>query len=146
LPGEARLIRDGVLVGEAFIPEVANGDMFDLALGPLNGILLEKRTLEVQDGDTGIISSYNQKIEKYEVTVRSLLDYPIDVTAYAALPISESEDLTVDLDTSPAPTETDIEGRRGVVSWTLPMAAGSEETITYGWKLQWPEAELLGQR
>jgi uncharacterized protein (TIGR02231 family) len=146
LPGHASLIRDGVLVGEASIPEVANGDTFDLALGPLNGILLEKRTLEVQDGDTGIISSYNQKIEKYEVSIRSLLDYPIDVTTYTALPVSESEDLEVVLDTKPNPNEKDIEGHRGVVGWTLQMDANSTQTITYGWKLKWPEDQTLGRR
>ncbi len=146
LPGEATLIRDGVLVGSARIPEVANGDTFDLALGPLNGILLEPKVLEVQDGDTGIISSYSQKIEKYEVTVRSLLDYPIDVSVFTALPVSESEDLEITLKTKPKPTEMDIEGRRGVVSWALPMAAQSVEKITYGWTLKWPENQGLGQR
>ncbi len=146
LPGEATVIRDGVMIGQSYISEVANGDTFDLALGPLNGILVEQRTLQVQDGDTGIISSYNQKIEKYEVSIRSLLDYAIDVTAYAALPVSEAEDLEVALDTNPKPTETNIEGRRGVVGWTVPMDAGSTETINYGWTLKWPEDKQLGRR
>jgi hypothetical protein len=74
------------------------------------------------------------------------LDYAIDVTAYAALPISESEDLTIALETKPSPTETDIEGRRGVVGWSLPMEAGSTQKITYGWKLKWPEDQTLGRR
>ncbi len=146
LPGEATLIRDGVMVGQSYIGEVANGDTFDMALGPLNGILVEQRTLQVQDGDTGIISSYNQKIEKYEVSIRSLLDYAIDVTTYAALPVSEAEDLEVTLDTSPKPTEMNIEGRRGVVGWTIPMEAGATETINYGWTLKWPEDKQLGRR
>jgi uncharacterized protein (TIGR02231 family) len=146
LPGRAILIRDGVQVGEAGIPEVANGDTFDLALGPLNGILLEPRILEVQDGDAGIISSYSQKIEKYEVNLRSLLDYPIDVIAYTALPVSESEDLVITVNTSPKPTETGIKGRRGVVSWTVNMKPQSEQKITYGWKMKWPEKQTLGQR
>ncbi len=146
LPGEATLIRDGVMVGQSYIGEVANGDTFDMALGPLNGILVEHRTLKVEDGDRGIISSYNQKIEKYEVSIRSLLDYAIDVTAYAALPVSEAEDLTVTLDTSPQPTESNIEGRRGVVGWTIPMDAGATETINYGWTLKWPEDQQLGRR
>jgi len=146
LSGEARLFRDGVFVGMVQMPEIPNGDTIDLALGNLNGILVERRIVQVQEGDTGLIKSYNQKIEQYEVTLRSLLDYPINLVAYAALPVSEAEDLKVTLDVTPKPSETDIEGRRGVVSWTLDMKPQSEQKISYGWTLKWPENKLIDRR
>jgi uncharacterized protein (TIGR02231 family) len=146
LAGQAMVYRDGVLVTTSSLPQTANGDITKLPLGPLNGILLEHRTLETQAGDSGFVKSKETRRQKFEVLVDSYLDYDIDLTVYAALPVSEDEDLTVRVDAVPPVSEQSIEGRRGVVGWTLPMAAGSAKKISYGWEMRWPDDQILLQR
>ena len=146
LAGAAMVYRDGVLAAASNLPQTANGDITKLPLGPLNGILLEHRTLETQSGDSGFVKSKDTRRQKFELLVDSYLDYAIDLTVYAALPVSEDEDLTVRVDAIPPAAENSVEGRRGVVGWTLPMAAGAKEKISYGWELRWPENQQLLHR
>ncbi len=146
LAGTAVVYRDGVLAATSNLPQTANGDITKLPLGPLNGILLEHRTLETQAGDSGFVRSKDTRRQKFELLMDSYLDYTIDLTVYAALPVSEDQDLTVRVDAIPPAVENSVEGRRGVVGWTLPMAAGAKEKISYGWELRWPEnQQLLGR-
>ena len=60
--------------------------------------------------------------------------------------MSEDEDLNVQVQSVPSPTEQSIEGRRGVVGWKRSIAAGASEKISYGWTLRWPEDRELMQR
>lgn len=146
LAGPATIYRDGVLTASAHLPQTANGEVIELPLGKLNGIVLEHRTKKIEAGDSGFVKSKETRKQSFEVLIDSFLDYDIDLTVYAALPVSEDEDLTVRLDSNPQPVDSAVEGRRGVAAWTLPMAAGAKETISYGWELRWPDDQQLLQR
>jgi uncharacterized protein (TIGR02231 family) len=146
LAGPAVLYRDGTLTGQAFIPETLAGDVTELPLGPLNGLRLEHHTLKTEAGEGGFVTKSTTRTQRFEVTVDSSLDYAIDLTVYAALPVSEDEALTVRLETVPNPSDQNIEGRRGVTGWTKSIAPGASTTIEYGWTLSWPEDKLLQQR
>ena len=107
---------------------------------------MEHHTLKTEAGAGGFVTKSTTRTERFEVTVDSNLDYAIDLTVYAALPVSEDEALTVRLDTVPNPSDQNIEGRRGVVGWTKSIAPGDSTTIEYGWTLSWPEDKILQQR
>lgn len=146
LAGPAAVYRDGTLVGHVQVPQTAAGAVAELPLGPLDGVQIDHRVLEFEAGDSRFITARNTRAERFEVQIDSTLDYAIDLTVFAALPVAEDEDLDIRLDTDPAPTGRAVEGRRGVVGWTRPLPAGASQTITYGWTLRWPEDRVLMQR
>lgn len=146
LAGPAAIYRDGTLVGHTRVPQTGNGDITELPLGALNGLQLEHRVLQFEAGDSRFITTRDTRSERFEVLIDSYLDYAIDLTVYEALPVSEDEDLNVQVQSVPSPTEQSIEGRRGVVGWKRSIAAGASEKISYGWTLRWPEDRELMQR
>lgn len=146
LAGPAAIYRDGTLVGHTQVPQTGNGDVAKLPLGALNGLQLEHRVLQFEAGDSRFITTKDTRAERFEVLIDSYLDHAIDLTVYEALPVSEDEDLVVQLQPVPGPTEQSIEGRRGVVGWTRTIAPGASQKISYGWTLRWPEDRELMQR
>ncbi len=146
LAGPAAIYRDGTLVGHTRVPQTGNGDITELPLGALNGLQLEHRVLQFEAGDSRFITTRDTRSERFEVLIDSYLDYAIDLTVYEALPVSEDEDLNVQVQSVPSPTEQSIEGRRGVVGWKRSIAAGASAKISYGWTLRWPEERELMQR
>jgi uncharacterized protein (TIGR02231 family) len=143
LAGPAAIYRDGTLVGNTRVPQTGNGDIAKLPMGALNGLQLEHRVLQFEAGDSRFITAKDTRSERFEVLIDSYLDYAIDLTVYEALPVSEDEDLDVQVQSVPSPTEQSVEGRRGVVGWKRSIAAGASEKISYGWTLRWPEDREL---
>jgi len=145
LAGAASFYRDGELVGRAQIEPVPVNGEAELAFGSLEGIRLEWDQVRNATGAGGIIQRSNTRVQSVLFSVENLTDEVQDVRALYALPYSEQEDLEVDLKTSPAPDETDVDGKRGVSAWDLSLLPGEKRTVdmqfsfdfTEGWDLRW---------
>lgn len=138
LPSAASLYRDGQYFGEFAMPEIVAGDEYPLQLGVLDGLRVDYSILNREDGDRGLLSSSQIAQSRFKTEITSLLDYEFPVKYFDRLPVSESEDLVVKEYATPAISERDIDGRRGVVSWNWDMAAGASQTIEFGYDLSWP--------
>ncbi len=138
LPGRAAAFRDGTFVGEVYVPMIAVGKETILPFGVLDGLEIRRVVVDKEEGDFGIIGTTNRRVEKFEITTESLLDYPIKVTIFDRVPFSEAEDLSVDAYARPEPTEVDFEGKRGVRTWTFDLAGGATQKIEFGFELNWP--------
>ena len=89
-----------------------------------------------------MISSSNKRESRFEFSARNLGKAPRKVTLLGALPFSETEDVVIRR-TGEKPTEQDIEGRRGVLSWTFELSAGAEKTIPFGYDIGWPDGRKI---
>lgn len=143
LAGRAVLFRDGAYVGEGSFPPITQGDKTDLALGPLDGLRVERLIISREDGDRGIISSSNTHAIRYETKVDSLLPYAIDLRLLYVMPTSEAEDLVITEYVSPKPTVRNVDGQRGVLRWDVTVQAGSSQTVQVGYDMVWPEGSLV---
>ncbi|GHA47354.1 hypothetical protein GCM10008927_10210 [Amylibacter ulvae] len=143
LAGSAQIYRDGAYMGEGQFPAITAGDSIDLALGPIDGLLIERRTVSRADGDRGIITSSNSLQLRYETKINSLLDYAIDLRIFDNIPVSESEDLVIKEVLSPKPTEREIDGKRGVLRWDFDMQPNATQTLNTGYDMTWPSAKVL---
>lgn len=138
LPGRASVFRDGTFVGETMMPLIAAGKEVTLPFGVLDGLEISRIVIEKEDGDFGIIGTTNRRIERYELKAESVLSYPITLTLFDRVPFSENEDLTVEAYARPQVTETDVDGKRGVRSWTFEIAPGKSQRIQFGFEINWP--------
>ncbi|WP_208350651.1 mucoidy inhibitor MuiA family protein [Pseudaestuariivita rosea] len=138
LPGTASLFRDGTFVGDFQISLVAAGADTTLPFGTLDGLKIERRVLEKEQGDFGIIGTTNRLNERLEITAESLLPYALPVTIFDRAPYSENEDLEVTINANPRPSETDVDGKRGVQSWTFELTPGQTRKIAFNYEIQWP--------
>ncbi len=138
LPGRASVFRDGTFIGESWLPMIAAGDEATLPFGVVDGITLTRHILEKEDGDYGIIGTTNRRVERFQLSAKSVLGYDLPLTIYDRVPFSEEEDLEITSYARPQPSETDVDGKRGVQAWTFSLSAGATQTIEFGYDIRWP--------
>ncbi|MEO1564074.1 MAG: mucoidy inhibitor MuiA family protein [Pseudomonadota bacterium] len=139
LAGDSVIYHNGVYVGSGMVPEVASGDEAKIGLGPLKSVLIKHRILSQEDGDRGLISSTNAREVRTETEIVNLLSHRVPLRLYDVLPVSEAEDLRVTEVSQPRPDERNVEGRRGVLLWSLDLGAGDTQIIRFGYDLAWPK-------
>ncbi len=138
LPGRAAIFREGGFVGQIRLPFIAAGDEAELPFGLLDSLVIARNTLEREDGDFGLIGTTNRRVERYEITARNVGLQSIPLVITDNMPVSENENVEVTPYARPKPTETDIDGKRGVQSWRIDLAPGADTRIEFGHTVTWP--------
>jgi len=143
LPGQAMLFREGVLVGSTWLDVIAPGVETDVGFGAIETLTVKREMPKRAGGETGVFTSANQQSESAVITVENTGDQAWPVRILDQVPYSEQDDLEIEVSASPEPTETDVEGQRGILAWEFDLAAGGKETITLEQVLTWPEGMVL---
>lgn len=143
LPGEAMLFREGVLVGSTWLDVIAPGVETDVGFGALETLRVKREMPKRAEGETGVFTSANQQSESAVITVENTGSEAWPVRILDQVPYSEQDDLEIEVSASPEPSETDVEGQRGILAWEFDLAAGGKETITLEQVLTWPEGMVL---
>jgi len=143
LPGEVSYFRDGAFVRASNIGMVAAGASSELGFGRLDGVTVKRRVLRREDGSSGVLTTSNDRIEDYAFNIENLTNRAWDIVVYDRVPVSEQEQLVIDWSARPRPTETDVEGRRGVLAWEFGLESGEMAEIKLSYELQWPEGNEL---
>jgi uncharacterized protein (TIGR02231 family) len=138
LPGSVFIYRDGAYIGEGQISAVGIGEEFELSFGEYDGIEVNRDLVEKFDSDIGIISSTNKRVLRYRTTITSNLGFSMPVRVLGNVPVSETEELKIRMLANPQPTQTDVDGKRGVVAWEFDLPSGSTKRIDLGYDAQWP--------
>lgn len=143
LPGQAMLFREGVLVGSTWLDVIAPGVETDVGFGAIETLTVKREMPKRAGGETGVFTSANQQSESAVITVENTGDQAWPVRILDQAPYSEQDDLEIEVSATPEPTETDVEGQRGILAWEFDLAAGGKETITLEQVLTWPEGMIL---
>jgi len=143
LPGEAMLFREGVLVGASWLELIAPGVETDIAFGALDTLRIKREMPTRTEGETGVFTSSNQRVETAVITVENTGTESWPVRLLDQVPYSEQTDLAIKLKATPAPDETDVDGQRGILAWRFDLAAGAKKTVTLEHTLSWPKGMVL---
>lgn len=144
LSGPVTLIRDGVFVGHGRLPLLNPGEEHELGFGADDAVKVKYITIEEKKGETGLISTSKTDDRFYRVTVKNLHDRKLDVTLLDQLPISLNEEIKVELNSrSTAPTKKDVDDKRGVYAWMLPLNPDEEKQIQFGYRIVWPTEKRI---
>ena len=143
LPGQAMLFREGVLVGSIWLDVIAPGVETDVGFGAIETLRVKREMPVRAGGETGVFTSANQQTESAVITVENTGTESWPLRILDQVPYSEQDDLEIEVTASPEPTETDVEGQRGILAWEFDLAAGGKKTISLGQTLTWPEGMIL---
>lgn len=138
LPGDGSVYVDGAFIGQTYLPYTAADAKLDLPFGVIDGIIIAAEVTNRETGDYGLVSTTNTQEEAFMITATSVLPYDMPLVIYDRAPVSENEDLDIAITASPQVSETDVNGVRGLMAWTLDMAADSTQTVTFGYEMSWP--------
>jgi uncharacterized protein (TIGR02231 family) len=139
LPGRVAIYRDGIYVGRGQIVMTAKEENVRLGFGADDNIKIVRSTVQQIEGSTGIINSAKTERREFKTSIRNGHDTPIRVVIEDQVPVSEIDEIKVELlpATTP-PTEKDVRNRRGVIAWSLEAAPGEAKEIRIAWRVRWP--------
>jgi uncharacterized protein (TIGR02231 family) len=139
LPGRVAIYRDGIYVGRGQMAMTAKDEDVRLGFGADDHIKIARSTVRQVEGSAGIINSAKTERREYKTSIRNGHDAPVRVIIEDQAPVSEIDDVRVELlpATTP-PTEKDVRNRRGVMAWSLEVAPGEAKEIRIAWRVRWP--------
>jgi uncharacterized protein (TIGR02231 family) len=143
LPGEAMLFREGVLVGTTFLDVIAPGVETDVGFGAIETLRIKREMPKRAEGETGVFTTSNERSESAVITVENTGSDAWPIRLLDQVPYSEQDDLEIEMTASLEPTETDVDGQRGILAWEFDLAAGGKQTITLEQTLSWPDGMEL---
>ena len=88
----------------------------------------------------GVIASSKTDTRSFRTVVRNGHDFPIRIAIEDQLPVSENEDIGVEmLSSTTPPTTTNLRERRGVLEWAFDAKPGEIKEIKFAWRVRWPK-------
>ena len=93
------------------------------------------------EGSAGLIVTTSKTDERaFKTTVRNGHDFPIKIAIEDQLPVSENEDILVEmLPATTPPTATNVRDKRGVLEWAFEAKPGEVKDINFAWRVRWPK-------
>ncbi|MFG3595708.1 mucoidy inhibitor MuiA family protein [Bradyrhizobium sp. RDI18] len=140
LPGRVSIYRDGVFVGRGQMAAAAKDETVRLGFGADDKIKIERAVLKRNEGSAGLIVTTSKTDERaFKTTVRNGHDFPIRIAIEDQLPVSENEEIQVEmLSSTTPPTASNIRDRRGVLEWAFEAKPGEVRDINFAWRIRWP--------
>jgi uncharacterized protein (TIGR02231 family) len=141
LPGRISIYRDGVFVGRGQMAAAAKDETVRLGFGADDKIKIERSVVKRNEGSAGLILTTSKTDERaFKTVIRNGHDFPIHVAIEDQLPVSENDDIQVEMlpSTSP-PTATNLRDRRGVLEWAFDAKPGEVREISFAWRVRWPK-------
>lgn len=145
LPGKVAIYRDGVFVGRGKISASAKDDIVRLGFGADDKVRIERAVLKRNEGSAGLLVTTSKTDERsFKTTIRNGHDFPLRVAIEDQLPVSESEDIVVEMvpSTTP-PTASNIRDKRGVLEWSFDAKPGEVRDINFAWRIRWPKDKSM---
>jgi uncharacterized protein (TIGR02231 family) len=141
LPGRVAIYRDGVFVGRGQMTAAAKDETVRLGFGADEKIKIERSVVKRNEGSAGLIVTTSKTDERsFKTAVRNGHDFPIRIAIEDQLPVSENEDIVVEmLPSTTAPTASNIRDKRGVLEWAYEAKAGEVRDINFAWRIRWPK-------
>ncbi|KWV52587.1 hypothetical protein AS156_10365 [Bradyrhizobium macuxiense] len=141
LPGRVSIYRDGIFVGRGRMAATAKDETVRLGFGADDKVKIERTVVKRNEGSAGLIVTTSKTDERvFKTTVRNGHDFPIKVAIQDQLPVSENDDILVEMLPSSTPaTTTNLRDRRGVLEWAFEAKPSEVRDINFAWRVRWPK-------
>jgi uncharacterized protein (TIGR02231 family) len=141
LPGSVAIYRDGAFVGRGKMAAASKDETVRLGFGADDKVKIERAVIKRNEGSAGLIVTTSKTDERtFKTTLRNGHDFPIKVAIEDQLPVSENEDIAVEmLPSTTPPTTTNVHDKRGVLEWAFEARPGEVKDVAFAWRLRWPK-------
>src|SRR5712671_6418640 len=104
-------------------------------------VKVERLVVKRNEGSAGLILATSKTDERlFKTVIRNGHDFPIRIAIEDQLPVSENEDIQVEmLPSTTPPAATNLRDRRGVLEWAFEAKAGEVRDIAFAWRVRWPK-------
>jgi len=130
-----------MFVGRGKMAAASKDEAVRLGFGADDKVKIERAVIKRNEGSAGLIVTTSKTDERsFKTSVRNGHDFPIKVAIEDQLPVSENEEIQVEmLPSATPPTATNVRDRRGVLEWAFEAKPGEVRDIAFGWRVRWPK-------
>jgi uncharacterized protein (TIGR02231 family) len=140
LPGRVSIYRDGMFVGRGMLAAAGKDETVRLGFGADDKVKIERAVIKRNEGSTGLIVTSKTDERAFKTTVRNGHDFAIKVAIEDQLPVSETDDIIVEmLPATTPPTTTNLRDKRGVLEWAFEVKPAEVKEINFAWRVRWPK-------
>jgi uncharacterized protein (TIGR02231 family) len=141
LPGRIAIYRDGVFVGRGQMTAASKNETVRLGFGADDKVKIERAVVKRNEGSAGLILTTSKTDERsFKTVIRNGHDFPIRIAIEDQLPVSENEDIQVEmLPSTTPPTAANVRDKRGVLEWAFEAKPGEVRDIAFAWRIRWPK-------
>ncbi len=143
LAGEARVFQSGDLLGNATLPKSARGATFEIPLGKDEQVRVERKVEEVADR-SGPIAGGESLTRTVTLKVRNLRPDAITAVVTDRIPVTFEDGMKVQVTQEPDPA-TKVRSN-GLIKWTVNLAAGADQTLTFAYLIRHPRNTALREQ
>jgi len=98
LPGRVAIYRDGMFVGRGKMAAAGKDETVRLGFGADDKIKIERTVIKRNEGSAGLIVTTSKTDERaFKTSVRNGHDFPIRIAIEDQLPVSENDDIQVEM-------------------------------------------------
>ena len=141
MPGQVALYLDGVFVGRTGMALLRPAQEAVLPFGPDDQVQVTYEPQTVASAKEGwAITGHTAVVTRQaRFSVHSFHPQAVPVTVLEELPVSNTDDLKVDMSADPAPDSLAFGGKQGQVAWTYSAKAGETRQFRFGYSLRAPD-------
>jgi uncharacterized protein (TIGR02231 family) len=119
------------------------GEEHELGFGIDDLVRVRHTISEEKRGETGLISTSRTDSRNYRITLKNMHERAIDVVIFDQIPVSQNQDIKVELLGKTAPTKTNVDDKRGVLAWEMKLDPDQETVLDFGYRVSWPSAKSV---
>ncbi|MEI8175408.1 MAG: DUF4139 domain-containing protein [Candidatus Omnitrophota bacterium] len=143
LAAGVRVFFDGVYVGSSAIGNIGTGEEIELYLGIDEGLKVKREKTKEETKEVwvaGIKRSTKVIIANYKITVENYKTQPVKVNLFDQVPVSGNNQIAVKvLSVEPKPKDENYKDRKGVMLWSLELAAKEKKEILVSFQVECPQ-------
>ncbi len=143
LAGEARVFQSGDLLGNTTLPKSARGATFEIPLGKDEQVRVERKVDEVADR-SGPIAGGESLTRTVTLKLRNLRPDAITAVVTDRIPVTFEDGMKVQVTQEPDPA-TKVHSN-GLIKWTVELAAGADQTLTFAYLVRHPRNTVLREQ
>jgi uncharacterized protein (TIGR02231 family) len=146
LPGAVDAFRHTGFLGRQPLERVAQGAPFELTFGIEEGLRVERQVVEEVARDTGFFGGKRRFNYAYRFEVANYRRGPEELEVAEHIPVSELEDVKVELDTKKTTAGYALDAADGIATWKLKLAPAEKRTVDLVFHVDVPSSYDSGGR
>jgi len=140
LEGRVRGYRAGSYVGDTRLPYRGLGEPIEVSLGIDEELEIDRETVDERDRDPSFLSSTKHLVRAYHTTLTSHARGRENVEVRENIPVSQIDDVKVELSAKQTTPGYALDARRGFLTWTIAVNSGEERAVDLAYTIHLPDA------
>jgi uncharacterized protein (TIGR02231 family) len=146
LDGRVRSYRGGSYIGDAQLRYHGVGEPLEVSLGIDDELKIERKTLDDRDRDASFLSSTKHMARSYRLILTNRAATAETVELRENIPVSQVDDVKVELDARRTTAGYTLDARRGFLTWPVSLGSGEGRTLDLAYEIHLPDAWVVPGR